>query len=113
MAAGGPACSWSYALSDMAALLLSFPLADFDGHMDWDGGWGILMVIGMVLFWALVILGIVWLVREVGSTKSMRTKQHEDPLSTLDRRLADGAISPDDYRERRAILEDQKSRSTD
>ncbi len=77
-------------------------LAD-GGHMDWNGGWWIVMALGMLVFWGLVIVGIVWLVREVGG--SHRHVQHEpDALALLDRRLADGSISPDEYRERRAIL---------
>ncbi|GIK83231.1 MAG: hypothetical protein BroJett024_43360 [Alphaproteobacteria bacterium] len=87
------------------------PFADFDGHMDWDGGWGVLMMIGMVLFWALVIFGIVWLVREIGGSRAAQTnsERDSDPIRTLDRRLAEGAISPDDYRERRAILEERQA----
>jgi putative membrane protein len=91
----------------MASVLLSLPLADVDGHMDWDwdGGWGVLMVVGMVLFWALIIAGVVWLVRELSSQKRPQAAgPDDDPLRMLDRRLAEGKISPDDYRERRAIL---------
>ncbi len=111
--AGDDADSWSYSPSDMTALLLLLPVADFDGHMDWGGGWGLLMVIGMVLFWGVVIVGIVWLLREIGNSKATHAKSDDDPLGTLDRRLAEGAISPDDYRERRAILDDQVARSDD
>lgn len=82
-----------------------------DGHMDWGGGWWIVMVLGMVIFWGLVIVGIVWLVRELSG--SHRHAHHEpDALAVLDRRLADGSISPDEYRERRAILTGT-SRSSD
>jgi putative membrane protein len=95
----------------MATLLLSLPLADFDGHMDWDGGWSVVMVVGMVLFWALVIVGIIWLLRELRSSTASRSKPDDDPLRILDRRLADGLISPDDYRERRAILADEDAHS--
>jgi len=80
-----------------AALLL----ADADGyHM--DGGWWVVMAIGMVLFWALVIAGLVWLVRELTGRGGLKLRQ--DPLELLDRRLAEGTISPEDYRERREIL---------
>lgn len=76
-------------------------LADFDGHMDWGGGWGIVMIVGMVLFWALLIAAVVWIVREL----AMRPHgDEEDPLRLLDRRLADGTISPDDYAKRKVIL---------
>lgn len=89
----------------MLSTLLLLPLADFDGHMDWDGGWGILMVVAMVAFWALVIGAVVWLVRELTqSQRHARAAAETDPLKTLDQRLAEGTISPDDYRERRAIL---------
>jgi len=82
-----------------AALLL----ADFDGHMGWDGdsGWGIAMVVGMVLIWVLLIAAGVWLFRELGPRAS---RGAETPLELLDRRLAEGAIDPQDYAERKAIL---------
>ena len=87
--------------------LLALALADYDGHMDWDSGWGVLMVLGMVLFWAFVIVGAVWLVRELSnSRRGPRKTFAADPLKTLDQRLAEGTISPEDYRERRAILSD-------
>jgi putative membrane protein len=76
--------------------------ADF-GHMDLDGGWWIVMGLGMVLFWGLIIVGIVWLVRELGGT-SRGSHRAPDPLATLDHRLAAGEISPEEYRERREIL---------
>lgn len=75
--------------------------ADFDGHMDWDGGWGIVMVVGMVLLWAILIAAGVWLFRELGARAP---HGGEDPLELLDRRLAEGTISPQDYAERKAIL---------
>jgi len=86
-----------------SALLLA--QGDFDGHMDWDGGWWILMAVGIVLFWGLVIFGIVWVGRELGSRREHHGRPDQgDPLAILDRRLAEGAITPDEYRERRAIL---------
>lgn len=85
-------------------------LADVDGgHM--DGGWWVVMAIGMVLFWALVIVGLVWLVREVSDRHGFRSKQ--GPLELLDRRLAEGTISPEDYRERREILRGPAPRGDD
>lgn len=76
-------------------------IADFDGHMDWDGGWGVVMIVGMVLFWALVVAAVVWVVRELATRPR---SAEDDPLRLLDRRLADGTISPEDYARRRAIL---------
>lgn len=79
---------------------------DWDGHMDWDGGWWIVMGLGMVIFWGLVIVGIVWLVRELAGPRrhGSETGRDGDPLAILDRRLAEGTITTEEYRERRAIL---------
>lgn len=84
----------------------ALPLANGDwDHM--DGGWWVVMATGMVLFWGLVILGVVWLVREL-TGHGPRIGRKPDSLELLDRRLAEGTISPEDYRERRAILTDSR-----
>lgn len=80
-------------------------LADmgWGNHMDdWGAGWWIAMALGMVLFWGLVIVGVVWLVRSVPWRADQRGA---GPIEILDRRLAAGEISADDYRERRETLE--------
>ena len=60
------------------------------------------MMIGMALFWGAIILGIVWLIRDgVGR----RQPGHEETaLTILDRRFAEGALSLEDYHERRSVL---------
>lgn len=88
-------------------------VADYPGHMDWDwgGGWWVVMVVAMTLFWGLVIF---WLVREVVPRRSRDgAPQSEDPRQILDRRLAEGLISPDEYRERVDILAGRQSSSND
>ncbi len=61
------------------------------------------MMIGMGLFWLAIILGVIWLVRD-----SVERRQPEPPsenaLTTLDRRLAEGALTLDEYHERRHVL---------
>ena len=81
------------------------PVADNDfGHMgDWGAGWWILMMLGMVVFWGLVIVGIVWVVREL-SGRHEHASATGSALDLLDRRLAGGQISPEEYEERRRIL---------
>lgn len=94
------------------ALLVS--LADFDGHMDVGDGWWIVMVLGMVLFWGLVVAGIIWVVRELAGGRRPPAADAIEPLALLDRRFAEGTISTEEYRERRAILEgDGPSPSSD
>jgi len=88
-------------VSDWIANLV--PLADTWGmHGDIGTGWWILMMLGMVLFWGAIILGVVWLVR--GGLTPDRGSRAETALEVLDRRLADGSISPEEYAERRKIL---------
>jgi putative membrane protein len=88
------------------ASALVLPLAQWDHH-DWDGGWWILMAVGMVLFWGLVIAGLIWLARTVLADRHLAAGGARESNATeiLDRRLAEGDIEIEEYRERRAELE--------
>jgi putative membrane protein len=88
---------------------LLLPLADdgwWDGHM--SGGWWIVMMVGMILFWALVVVALVWLIRSgpelFGARSDEREQARPDALEILERRLAEGEISVEEYKERRAVL---------
>ncbi len=77
---------------------------DFGNHMsNWGGGWWILMAFLMVVFWGLVIAGIVWLVRFLAQGGHPR-----EPTASeiLDRRFALGEVSVEEYEERRRYLTD-------
>lgn len=87
---------------DIASMVLLADMWDTNGHM--GGGWWIVMMLWMVLFWGAVIYGIVWLVRGGVSAQSWRPSREATPLETLDRRFAEGAISVDEYHERRRVL---------
>jgi putative membrane protein len=79
-------------------------LADLWGMHDSDigAGWMIVMMLGMIVFWGLVVVGIVWLLREaIGRHDS---GANAEPLAILDRRLADGQISVEEYEERKKVL---------
>jgi putative membrane protein len=80
-------------------------LADTWGMHDNDigTGWMIVMMLGMIVFWGLVILGVIWLVREYGGT-SRRSASPDDPLTILDRRFANGEITAKEYEQRRRML---------
>lgn len=95
--------------------VLAYPL---DTWMNGDvgAGWWIPMVLMMVLFWGAVIFGIAWFIRTAArdrpgrgeSPESPATKERpasrEGPVEILERRFAEGAISPEDYRARRGVL---------
>lgn len=84
------------------------PVADTWGmHGDVGTGWWILMMLGMVAFWGAVVLGVIWLAR--GGLRADGGSRAETALETLDRRLADGSISREEYAERRKILTDSQS----
>jgi uncharacterized membrane protein len=84
----------------------TIPLADTWGMHGSDIGWG-WMMIPMVLFWGAIILGVAWFIK--GSARGWSTPAEtpvslETPVEILERRFAEGAISPDDYRARREVL---------
>ncbi len=89
-------------------IALTVLLADNTWGMHGDNvgaGWWVVMMVLMVLFWAAVILGIVWLVRG-GATGnwSLSARRSETAADILERRFAEGAISAEEYRERREVI---------
>lgn len=86
--------------------VLSILLADnsWDMHGDVSSGWMIVMMIAMVLFWAGIILGVVWLVRGASGGWRWGGERKETPSEILDRRFAEGAISVEDYHQRREVI---------
>ena len=75
-----------------------------------NGAWhpwvAALMWAGMILFWAFVIFGVVWLVRSSGPSQSSGTANPPppDPERILQERLARGEIDTDEYRQRLEVL---------
>ena len=60
------------------------------------------MMIGMAFFWGAIILGIVWLIRN--GTEPQQRQPKETAVMILNRRFAEGALSLDDYHQRRGVL---------
>ena len=85
---------------NLASIPLLADMWDTNGHM--GGGWWIVMMLWMLIFWAAVIVGIVWLAR--GASDSWRTARRETPREVLDRRFAEGAISEEEYLDRREVI---------
>jgi uncharacterized membrane protein len=85
----------------------TIPLADTWMHGGWGWGWMSLMMVVMVLFWGAVIFGIFWLIRGTARGEwapSETPVNKESPVEILERRFAEGAITPEDYRARREVL---------
>jgi putative membrane protein len=78
---------------------------------DLGWGWWLVMSVGMVVFWALVICGVVWLARGASSLAppAEPPSAGESPQQTLKRRLAAGDITIEEYERLRAALDDDRA----
>ena len=99
------------------ALLLVLPLV-FAGFSGWRGGWGMMgpawgmmggfgwgwMPLLMLVFWGLVIWGIVAAVRHSGHHASCCTTTTESALELLKKRYAQGEITKKEYEEKKKDL---------
>jgi putative membrane protein len=95
----------------MASVMTTL-LADAWGwhHGDVGIGWWIVMMLGMIVFWGAIIALIAWLLRSGGV--DLRRRPPQDPLDVLERRLADGSITVEEYEERRTALDASATRSS-
>ena len=67
-------------------------------------GWGYgLMTVSMVLFWALIIFGMVALIRYLGRAGQVATVR-PTPQQLLNERFARGEIDEDEYRRRLDVM---------
>ncbi|MFJ5518656.1 SHOCT domain-containing protein [Streptomyces griseoluteus] len=91
--------------------------------MWYDGGWGwggwMMMTVAMVLFWAVLIVGVVALVRYVAGSRRRQEPGSPSPRgeggwqdrgaeSLLAERFARGEIDEDEYRRRLAVLREHR-----
>lgn len=72
---------------------------------DWSGPWFLLGP----LFWALVVIGIIWLVRRSRRRYKYSIGRRGGGLQVLEYRYAQGEVAADEYRERRGVLEEHRS----
>jgi putative membrane protein len=84
-------------------------------HGGWTGGEWVLAGVGMLLFWALVVAGVIWLVRHLSADRRSSGERGvplDKPVSPdrpsareiLDERYARGEIGDEEYRTRRDTL---------
>lgn len=77
----------------------------YPGAWGWGmmgSGWGLFMMVFMVLFWGLMIVGIVLLVRYLLATS--RSRSSEDALDILKCRYARGEIQKAEFEEKKKDL---------
>jgi putative membrane protein len=81
------------------------------GDVNWDhmNGWSAGGWLLMVAFWALIFVGVFWLIRAAAGPD--RESPH-DASEILERRLAQGEISTEEYRERSAALAHSTPKAT-
>jgi putative membrane protein len=72
------------------------------------GSWA-LMIIGMLVFWAILVIGLVALIRHnsSGHDSVASSNASSSAISILKERFARGEINEEDYTHRLAILKDQ------
>jgi putative membrane protein len=72
------------------------------------GGWWVLMMIGMVVFWAIFVVGIVYLVRHNGPRRgdAPSTSSTTSAIDILKERFARGELTEEEYTRRRKLLEE-------
>jgi putative membrane protein len=70
--------------------------------MHWDYGWSMgFGWIFMLLFWALVILGIVYLLKLISGRDSKSERNEETALDILKKRYAKGEIGKEEFEEKK------------
>jgi putative membrane protein len=74
--------------------------------MAFAGGWWILP--GPLFWLLLLIVGIVFLVRTRSGPAPSTGGARETAIDVLERRFAEGELSPEEYRERRSVLEGER-----
>jgi len=75
-------------------------------YADWDSGWIWGMHLVWWLFWIILAIGIWWAVPRSSATSNPRVL--ETPLEVLRRRYAEGALTTEEFEERRRVLINQE-----
>jgi putative membrane protein len=72
------------------------------------GGWWVLMMIGMVVFWAIFVIGLVALLRHYGPRRgeAAPTSSTSSAIAILKERFALGELTEEEYTRRRKLLEE-------
>jgi putative membrane protein len=77
------------------------------GPQGWGVGMWIVMAIAMVIFWAIVIFGIVALVRYLGHSHDASSTPTSDPEAILRERFARGEVDEEQFRKSLGTLRER------
>lgn len=78
-----------------------------DAGMGWGAGWGVFGMVHMVLWWILIIVAIVVLLKWIGRLRASPGEPREDSALRIVRELyARGEISREVFEQRKRDLED-------
>ncbi len=75
--------------------------------MMWNNGWSVggwVMMLLVIVFWSLVIAGVVWLLRSSSRQQRPPAPGESVAQQVLDERFAHGELTEQEYRERRDLL---------
>lgn len=79
--------------------------------MNWGGDFGMGFGGGgifMILFWVLIILGVVYLVKALLGGESAEEKRSESAQEVLEKRFAKGEMSKEEFEDAMAVLKRNK-----
>jgi putative membrane protein len=76
-----------------------------DGMYGYGMGWGWFGPILMIVFWVLVIAGIVYLVKTIAGGRSSTFSKEETAIDILKKRYARGEIDAEEFSRRKKDLE--------
>ena len=75
------------------------------GFHDGMGWWMLFGGMGMMAFWAIFIGLVVWSVSRVAGGREKRGEQSQSPIDIVERRLARGEISMDEFEDLKRALQ--------
>jgi putative membrane protein len=75
------------------------------GYGMMGGGWSIFGWLFMILFWAAIILAIIWLYKQIRGPTVEPTATGESPVDILKKRYASGEITKEQFEKMKKELE--------